>query len=556
MSGERRLLAAAGASQQLVHHFEAIAESTTPAMEPRYADSALDQLERFIVGRAGSRTPGGGINMDAALYELCRFVAAVAATGGNEDWREAFFLSPHRASADAFRSRIDRALAAVGGQWRHGRYRRAAEGITAHDDDGTMWTIKFGRMPFLAALYELLMHTDPEGDPDGWFFPELDAILETLIAERGEGEAVRAATRALAAHLRGYRARHLQWFSKQGKFDRIRAYLEDRAEDGRVEVDDATILAFWCAVAGDPEVADFRQYKTALGDFVSYLRAAEMARDRVEVERADTLGFRADEGAEGGSRETDPGDDGLFGLGHFAAWEDPLDALTLREGEAAEDKPAAAINFLKGRGEREPIERLMELGNYAARLPLSLLRREVFGTIQNQIIGAAQFGRGADYVAERIGCRDAEAYGAKQARYADILAHVREAQKATLHAVWTAAGEDAGKRPAASTFDAARGADENDELEADAVAAAREEARWAFKSMTRKGFDGDALKDPGMARGFEAGAEVLIAISQRLEAYLARLAAIDEEGPGLGAWFAADRGTFSHQFTVLYGVEL
>lgn len=554
MSGARRLLAAAGASQQLVHHFEAIAESTTPAMESRYADSALDQLERFIVGRAGSRTPGGGTNMDAAFYELCRFVAAVAATGASDDWREAFFLSPHRASADAFRSRIDRALAAVGGQWRHGQYKRAAEGVTAHHDDGTMWTIKFGRMPFLAALYEFLMHTDPEGDPDGWFFPELDAILDALVRDGGEGEAVRVATRALAAHMRGYRARHLQWFSKQGKFDRIRNYLEGGAEAGRVEVDDATILAFWCDVAGDPEIADFRQYKTALGDFVSYLRAAEMARDRVGVEHADTLGFRADKGAEGESRETDPGDDGLFGLGHFAAWEDPLDALTIREGEDAEDKPAAAINFLKGRNEREPIERLMELGHYAARLPLSLLRREVFGTIQNQIIGAAQFGRGDNYLAERIACRDAEAYGAKQAHYAGILAHVREAQKATLHAVWTAAGEDAGNRPPASPFDQARGEGE-DELDADAVAAARAEAKRAFKSMTRKGFEGEALEDPGRARGFEAGAEALIAISGRLEAYLARLAAIDDGGPGLDGWFASDRGTFSQQFSTLYGVE-
>jgi hypothetical protein len=84
---------------------------------------------------------------------------------------------------------------------------------------------------------------------------------------------------------------------------------------------------------------------------------------------------------------------------------------------------------------------------------------------------------------------------------------------------------------------------------------AREAARQAFKSISRKGFEDDKLNDPERVLEFEIGAGALTAINGQIHAFLTILDNCEEEGTGLATQFARDRDVFSEQFFRIYGAR-
>ena len=526
-----RTLLRTGAEASLVEDFRTLAEATAPTGEPRYRERPLlEDLARFVTRGAG------GPNRDAAFYELCHLVNAVDAAGTGRDRRNAFFLEPEAATPARFQARLDRALKRGG--WRRGGFHRASEGIAIQYPDGA-FTIRFGRIPFLAALYEFLA-----GMEDFSFYAELEGIFDDMTRQPAEVKHIQAASNRIASHFRQYRRRHLSYAKHECKFDLIFAFVAERSPEGGLVIDDAAVLDFWTQKSGS---GDFRAYRTVFDSFASLLRTLDEAARGEAMVQAAPIGIDRERG------EVEP-DDTSAAMTGGAEWTSPLTLL--------DEEPAASIKFLKNEGERKPMEALMHYGPTATRLPLAFLRLEAFGPIQSAITTDLQIGRGLETIEDRTGCGEAQSYGEIVTRLQNLVTLVKRLHKAVFYALHKRNEE---QRPEAGNvvsfsaetlFDQARSMIDNvrDPPDAQAIAGLALDAAKTFRSITRKGFDEAGLGSETRVRGFEIGAGALVAIASQLEAYLAAARRIG--GLPLEHRFDADRTAFSERFRVLYGVRL
>ena len=542
MSEPARVLFRAGAEASMVEDFRSLAEATTPTGEARYRERpTLEDLARFLVRGAG------GPNRDAAFYELCHLVNAVDAADASRDRRDAFFMGPEQATPARFRARLDAALAKGGpnGGWRRAGFTRTAEGIAIRYPDGA-FTIRFGRMPFLAALYEFLA-----GMEEFAFYPELQEIFGEMTQAAPDVRAIQAASNRIASHFRQYRRRHLAQTQQEGKFDVILRFLMQRSPPGQIVADDAAVLDFWSEKS---TAGDFRVYRTVFEAFANFLRAFDEASRAEAMARAASIGIDREHG------EVEP-DDGEGGIDPAADWISPLTLL--------DQEPAAAIKFFKKEGERKPMEFLMHYGPTATRLPLAFLRLESFGPIQSAITTDLQVGRGRERVERRAACSEAEPYIAIVAGLERLLEMIKRLQKAAFYVLHrNAQGEELrasnvvalrGPEPSASAdevFELARACiDEGRELPGDAaIERMVAEGAKVFRSISRKGFD-EAELDASRIEGFRQGARALMAMGTQIERYLAATGRIARAEQDLEGWFNADRQTFSRRFCILYGVR-
>jgi len=518
-----RTVQGAGASGQLQAEFRALLDATLPDGDPRYAlRPVLNWLARFIVGREG------GPNRDASLYELCHLVNAVEACGSEPNRLAHFFLSSRRATPLVFAQLFDDCLATDG--WRREGFSREKDGVDIHYRDGN-FKITFGRMPFLVALYEFLCGMDDYG-----FYQKFNETLEAMVLHADSIKSIQKASNAIARHVRQYRNRHLNFSGQNERFELIYNFLREQSPKDRILIDDASVLEFWLRHSdGD----DFRGYKTVFNAFASFIKALD-----------DTARARAAEGAspigiDRAAGEIDPGDANQD-LTELGDWHTPFAILDVA--------PAAQIKFFKKRGEREPIESLMEYGPRALALPLAFLRLESFGGTQSAITTDLQVKRGADSIRRRITCADCEPYAEKQLAYSNVLSHVRQLQKATLHALYSEEDSDVVVlRPdePTSAFDAALDSNHLPEIDAENNERIAAEAAHAFRRLTRKGFDDAAIET--MQEGFRTGAGAILAIAAQLEAFLDVMARLDEAEPGLDTQHAEDRAVFTTQFARIYG---
>ncbi|CCQ75278.1 hypothetical protein [Magnetospira sp. QH-2] len=475
-----RLLRAGGESP-LIEDFRAVAESTTPAGRLRHAPRpTLDWLSRFVVGQAG------GPHKDAPLYELCHLVLALGGDGGR---RAQVLLDPDGVTASRSRASFADHPGAD------------EDGVTVEGDEGP-FTIRFGRMPILAALYEFLCGMEGYG-----FYPQLEEILAGITGPAD----VRPAANQLSSHLRQYRKKNLPSARSEGKFTTIYGFLRDRSPENRLSIDDSAILDFWCLHCQGKE---FRGYRAVFDQFTRFMESLEEAGARRAVDEAAPLGTDREAG-ELDPADTDQSDPGGPG------WTSPLAAF--------DQPPLNEIKFLKGSSERKPMEALMDHGPHALHLPLAFLRYEVFGQVQAGITNDLQVGRGAEAVARRITCDEAESYGARMATVEKLAAHVDQLQKAALHVLASAPS------PAIPA---------NDEKIVPLEMAAR-----AYKTLTRKGFT--AAPDDDSRATFRQAAPALVAVGTLLRGYLSALTQLD--GHGLDRHFQTDRETFSERFRALYG---
>jgi hypothetical protein len=522
-----RTLFRLGAASSLVEDFRALAEATAPSGEPRYRERPLlEDLARFVA------RGGGGPNRDAAFYELCHLVNAVDAAGTGRDRRNAFFLEPEAATPARFQARLDRAL--TRGGWRRTGFHRAREGIAIQYLDGA-FTIRFTRMPFLAALYEFLV-----GMEDFSFYAELDAIFDEMTRTPADMKHIQTASNRIASHFRHYRRRHLTHAQHEGKFDALMSFTAERSPPGALVIDDASVLAFW---AQKSAAGDFRAYRTVFDAFVSFLKALD------ENARSEAMAQAAPIGVDRKQGEVEPDDS----CSHVAAAQEWVSPLVLLDTE-----PADAIKFFKKEGERKPMEALMHYGPAAIRLPHAFLRLESFGPVQAAITTDLQIGR-RERVEERASCGDADTYGEIVTRLENILALVKRLHKAVFYALHKGSQETSNvvSLSAATVFEQARSLIEQARDVPDAAMLERlaTDAAKTFRSIARKGFDEAELGDEMRRRGFEIGASALVAAASHLETYLAAARRVGTRSQTLDRLFDVDRSTFSERFRVLYGVR-
>lgn len=491
------LVLEAGQSGELRAALRAVADSTAPDGAAHYPAAVCRRLNRLIVCRSYA----------TSVLRLCHLVNVADACAPRRGSYEHLLLGPERATGSGFQGWIENVVAASG--WRRPGCGLTAEGVAARYDDG-VFNVGFAGMPVLAALFEFLCGAIGYAAVDD----EFQAMLRPPVTGRGVRDAANGIERRLYAYLK----EHLPSIQTQGKFRE----LLDHARSGAAEVvvEDATVLTFWREKSVDGAAGNFRLFRSVFDAYMAFLAALDMAMDREAVERARPVGPDREAGEVDVARLLDDAET-------TAAWTSPLSALR--------EPPLDGVRFLK-KVDLAALDRLIEHGPRARRLPWSLMRAEVFGDVQALLSQAVRQRDAGDVLNALVACAGAETYREWRQRLAVLDARVNDVLRAALH-VALEADED-GERPPA---------DERSRT-------ARDVARRAFAGLSRKGFEDAVVGRPGSDALYEAGAGALAAISDQIRAFLRVSEQAAEDGSDLDARFARDRGVFSEQFARIYGV--
>lgn len=545
--GERARVRLIRASQsdELRATFRQLAEIDGPD-GPKYPRRVLLELAARIVGRAH----------DPMLLELCHLVrAALLAGGGSPGGRiagadgagfEWIFWGVEEARAGAFRAAFFQPPGRFGRPGRSappsipedGPPTASGGALLVSNDAVTLvysdarFEVRYGRMADLAAMMEFLVSTVG--------YRALVAALEPLAPPALDRDAVSGAARDLARQLYGWLGDHLPAAQVQRKFHTMLAFLEEtRGGDfTEMDIDDETILRFWLRHvayatdrAGGPGRAgvNFRGYRTTFLAFLSLSRV---------LAKGDAIGRfeqRIPVGPDVGAGEIDPAADAPAVEG--APPEDPLDRL--------QEEPAIAVKALNRR-ELALLQLPVGESDGVQRLPRSYLRAECFGPLQNRLSQALRRKAGAAELAAIIAAGPDPGYRSRVEALVKAEAHVRRVAKACLYVLHGFAGGSGGQ---GSTGRPGREAEGGDGLVRNLDFRILGEARKAFESLNRAGFERSATRDPDLAPAYRALAEGLPAVSEHLGAVLRAL--------GLPtAWEAPedeDRPIFSNAFARLYG---
>ena len=562
-----KMITGAGASGTLTADFLSVAESCAPDGSPKYAERpVMEWLAKVIVGL------GGGANKDTPLFELCHLVHAVNCfidKADTADERLTFFLGVEKASPSVYRDWFLSENALSGKEGEH---------ITAHEKglnleypDGT-FSIRYGRIPFLAALHEFLCSMDQFS-----FYEQFNELFDTLSASENQKcdvtfRKIQDASNSLSSSLRRYRRSNMPQAQHDEKFDKLFNFLKERniktvtevaAKQGKKEnkieaekqspqrlevntVDDETILDFWLTHSF---LEEFRVYRAVFENFVILIKSLETAEVVRNIDQASVIGTDREK------HEVEP-DDEAASFADYGEWQSPL--------EVFDEEPAVRVKFFKQKSERQPIELLMKYGPYARRLPLAFLRLETFGQIQAGISNDLRLKRSQGDLRDRMTCRDAATYLEIQAQLKKIKEHVRQLQLAALYALRKNKHQRIQQDgnvvslfddPVQSEFDAARGRDFSNEIDEEELEETTGDAQRAFRSFTRAGFTEEQLEDEDHLEAFRIGVGALIEIGVQLQKFLSSISKIVRHDSLLEEKFKKDQKIFSNQFHTIYGVS-
>ena len=484
MASARGRVLAASQSNELREVFGQLADIDGPA-GAKFTKRVLTALAARIVGRA----------YETPLLELCHLVRAAELAGkvdrGGFEW---LFWGVEVARPSAYRAAFAASAGAEGAEVAE------QDGATLHYPDGR-FEVRFGRMPMLAALMEFLVS-----------FLGYRAVADAALrlgAEDVSRQTVSSVAKDLARRLYAALRDHLPTAQAQRKFRAITEFLQQEAGDGFAahDIDDKAVLNFWLASASNDRAADFRGFRTTM---LAFLRLRRLLLDS--------------EGLQAMARPLAIGSDSDAGEVEFSADavlpslpdDDPLERL--------QEQPAASVKAYNKR-ELAALELPLTETTGIAALPLSYLRTEIFGSLQNRLTQALR--RDPGDVAALIAAGPNASYPDCVAALAGLAQHTRQVMHATLYVLRR-------QREDSAAVDLA------------AFAAQRK----AFNAISRAGFDRSALEDPDRAAAFEALADALAPISQALATVLAAF-----ENDAWRASESGDRKLFAAAFNHLYRVE-
>lgn len=277
------------------------------------------------------------------------------------------------------------------------------------------YCISYGRIPFLAALLDFCV--------TALGFEAVDGDIAAFLAGPRGREEAQALANALSRRLYEFLKQHLPSQQYERKFGVICGFLAERSGRGPSAecIDDRTVLAFWehrCAQRSDG--GDFRGFRTVAMDCFRLRTALKEAAVRRAVESAAPIGPSRDRG------EVDP--------------EQVREALEVVDSGRAvlSELSSPPADRLKSVNKRETarLELVLEAGEAAGILPLTILRAEIFGAHQARIIQALRRRSGhagADMVARLIDTPPEESYALAVASYGAIAAHLRKTRKALMY---------------------------------------------------------------------------------------------------------------------------
>lgn len=422
--------------------------------------------------------------------------------------------------------------------------------------------ISFGRIPFLAALLEFCV--------TALGFETVDGEIAKFLQSSRKREDAQELANALSRQLYEFLRQHLPSQQYERKFNTICGFLGGRT--GRRptadSVDDRTVLDFWedrCAQRGAG--GDFRGFRTVAVDCLRLRAALKTAASRQAIDRAAPIGPSRDRG------EVDP--------------EHVLDALEAIESERAvlSELAAPPSNRLKTVNKREAarLELVLEAGEAAGLLPLTILRAEVFGAHQARITQAIRKDRHANVGMrpdELIHAIPNQSYATVLEDYRAIAAHLWKMRAALMYILFRNLKAEAltiafalypdtapalkasvlGTDPDVGNVVAlrpeqavaaliARAVSEDPETVPEAALFRR--ARSAFVKTNRRGFDEKRVLEPGIVEAAEASSPLLGACSGELQTLLKALSRHFDLIPADQA-FAEDCRRFQAALGMLY----
>ncbi|NKB60281.1 MAG: hypothetical protein GKS00_28575 [Alphaproteobacteria bacterium] len=535
-----RLLLESEKSPALTNVFRVIADAEADGV-PKFSPGLCRDLARTVVCRVYA----------PPLLELCHLIRAADACAGGY---ASFFWGSGPARPAAFRSYVERNLSTASD------VRATRAGLELSYPDGG-FVVTYSRMPFLSAMMEFLVTSIG--------YVAVDDIVAAVRAPDASASVASQAAKSLASAAYAYLKENLLSAQNQRKFRRMIAFLSATGDAAPEAVGDDAVMAFWLAESAGDDGADFKTFRSAFTAFLRFMQAMTAAQDQDALENTKVLGTDWMAG------EVEPGDRGV-GLEVIEEAENPLDLLA--------QPPSDAIRFLT-KAEARTLDLLVQGDGLSERLPLSVLRCEVFGAAQARITQGLRRRLDAASFTALIDSSVSQDYHECRTGYGSLADHVERVLLASFHVLAEAGRAEAmtillGLRPSldysplAAHFLATDDyADNVEPLSRHGVTARFmtviattenltaplrtfvAEAKSAFGGISRRGFRDKDLRDETVADGFAVGGKPLFAIREHLGAFDCRLARFDKSEAGWDSLFEADRAVFLRQFHLLYGAD-
>jgi hypothetical protein len=531
------LLIEEGKSGDLIAAFKTLEEATV-VDGPKYTPKTCRELARAIACR----------NYGKCLLELSYLFVIAGACDRRDGRFEKFFCESGPARANAFRGYIQESEPFPSG------IRRTDGGVTVETDEG-IFTITYGRMPFLSAFVDLLITTIGYG-----VLTELTEPLQGSVPSR---TAIGEAANRIARQFYDYLREHLPSAHAQRKAHLLIDFVNERqgGRSGPDDVNDDALLAFWLDHSSDTEDSgDYRTYQSVFQAGVELRLLMAHALDKYRMSGARSIGTDVKAG------EIDPGD-----------IEDAakiLDSATMPL-QALSEPPLNAVKFLNIR-ETETASEVALGPGIANSLAQSVFRNAVFGRAQSRITNALRHKR----VTAKLLTNAAETdYPARLQDYHDFCERLERSMLAALHVLTVARRPEAidlaiSLKPDMDLSALAEGASEEPEWQDDSVvsitavrAADRfyergsaraggddplselmAEARKAFRANARQGFNDDDIEDEEILDTFADAVTPLLALRKEVNSFLKFTDETDWSRP-----YTEDKETFTQQFQRLYG---
>ncbi len=539
-------LAGGTVSDELQATLQAISE-TSDGHQIKFKPAVSRRLTRWIVCRSYT----------GPIHELCHLVHIASQIDRSAGF-ENFFWGPGPATAQSFRRKIGDGL----GLNPAAAIEHLPSTVHVNYLDGE-FAIAHTRMPFLSALLEFLTST--------LGYATVLEILEDILVSSATRAQVSDTANVLSRRLYAYLNSHLPAATAQRKYRAVTEFMVAR-RNGAAHAENITddmVLNFWIASSAD-EAGDFKTYRKVVKLFINVRDALTAAQQQGAFHRISSIGTDRENG------EIDPGaiDAALEEIHERRA---PLDLL-----DAA---PANEIKFLN-KSERSTLELLIESGNTAQILPLSILRAEIFGAVQARMTQALRRGTSPATVIEananqaanigyETGAKDFEktANNLERALLASFY-HLAMAGDDAAISILLEMQPDIDLSPLAAVISdtdttpdnvvSLHGVKEqrsafttvlNNHATCPALAEFVADSKQAANRISRKGF---AKPDTGSSTeeiaGFSSAVDALLDIHKSLSRFTTLLPRIAESRNGWVAMDAIDREIFFDQFRQLYGV--
>lgn len=534
-------------SEDLRAIFETVSHATV-GDGAKYSPAVCRRLAREIV----CRTYAGAVH---ELHHLVRIAETAFGAAGFE----ALFWDGGPATAAEFRRRLRNAAA--------GRTAACAKLTLSATEAGMSYpdgefSVSFARMPYLSALIEFLV--------TALGYEQLDRTFRDPAGSPATRASVSQAANATTREIYDFLNSHLPTAHAQRKYRHLMSFLRRRHGDrhfGPEDLDDGAVLDFWLDASPKADAgADFRKFVTVFGAFVRLRVSLAAGRDRAALLTPLSLG------SDRAAGEVDPSDVNAA-VAQIDARRMPFDVL--------QTPPADAIRFFNKR-ETAALELVVEGGDAALAMPLSVMRAQVFGAVQARITQSLRRGETFSSVSVKDGAGNNNAYDENSQRMCGMDDHVDRVLLATFHILASARHRQAvtvllGLRPdmdltpLAPLF-ADRQIDSENVVELSSsagggfmsqiadlpgqcpeLASFLSDSRNACRRIARQGFRRTDDQDAAPVDGFTEAIPALFAIRDQLKRFCARLSrAVLPQG----SWerqYATDHEVFFAQFRMLYG---